>query len=361
MSKCPFADGACVRCSKASHPMFGGIFYVKNGGLSQFTGQGWAEAVAADPSLKWTNDSRCDTMRRCARGKPVIGSGAQYLALAGLAGKSRAATGPRLYVGSAFLPASDALAKRPESWPVVRAASGMHVHPMGYVPRMDKAGLMAQFGHKKFTLEEDLNNAWVVSRASGMTWIRHVQAAAPGWECTGFMPNVMTDVLYNDPRGTAANFEAYFADCKAAGIPCFVLFSPVSGEAVRVGLDRLLDQKVDGVWVPIWVARKTGAVGIAIDYPAMHYGGRQMAPATYRAVGHAVARRAKDAGLKFAWMLNGASTPDETQAAAQDIAANGIVPDMWVMSGFQDEFIRAVPENGYTLTGQAKPIVSGGF
>ena len=268
---------------------------------------------------------------------------------------------PRVYVGSAYRPAITDMATKPDEWKTVRANAGYHEHPVGWHPTYAMMGLgreiLSAYKNRYFTAEEDIGG---LSRGSGGThWAETVitegRKYGQSWQCVALTVNFHTDQLTADPAKAAEDLKEY---CKNAGglrIPYYLLFSPVSPEAVKVFDETGKPFENLPIWV--WVAQHAGAAGVAIDCPAPF-----LSNPRWRARATDIYRTTHQAHLKFIWIFNGGTDAGVTERAAQTIRGVGVRPDYWIVSHFHDREYPGTPEDkSNTVTSQARVLINGKY
>ena len=205
---------------------------------------------------------------------------------------------PRVYVGSAYQPATTDMATKPDEWKVVRANAGFHEHPVGWHSVFTSWNLgrqlLSAYQHRYFTAEEDIGG--LGKGGSGTHWAHTVieQGAKYGqtWQCVALTVNFHTDALLADPPKAARELKEYCQDADRLHVPYYLLFSPVSPEAVAVFDQQVKPYENQPVWV--WVAQHAGAAGVAIDCPAPF-----VANPRWRGRAVEIYRTTHQAGLKF--------------------------------------------------------------
>lgn len=277
------------------------------------------------------------------------------------------ATAPRVYLGSAWEPAMRDLLTKPEGWPTARAAAGYFLQPMGFKAlKNDAGGLLKQFDTKWFMGVETLGNA--KKGQSVLQNIGKATAFAPDMKCAGLALYVASKWLEDDGYDDAvATFKKWAAPVKALGIPVYLFFTPVTGQAAAAAWHKTLTTPKNGD--PLWIAfcKAAGADGVAVDYPS----GFWVAPDSavwnklgYRDVAVSIFKTTKAAGLRFAWALNGTTvTLKDIGTFARDLARRGVVPDAWWVDHFSPMAKTApgTPETAPTPSGIAAELIKGRF
>ena len=268
---------------------------------------------------------------------------------------------PRVYIGSAYRPAITDMATKPDEWKLVRANAGYHEHPVGWHPTYAMMGMgkeiLSAYKNRYFTAEEDIGG---LSRGSGGThWAETVitegRKYGQNWQCVALTVNFHTDQLTTDPAKAAEDLKEYCKNAAGLHIPYYLLFSPVSPEAVKVFDETGKFYENQPIWV--WVAQHAGAAGVAIDCPAPFVPNPR-----WRARATDIYRTTHQAKLKFIWMFNGGTDAAVTERAAQTLRGVGVRPDYWVVSHFHDKEYPGTPEDkGNTVTSQARVLINGKY
>lgn len=276
------------------------------------------------------------------------------------------AEAPRVYLGSAWGPAMRDLMTKPEEWPTARASAGYFLQPMGFKAlKHEVGGLLARFENRWFMGVESLGNA-----KKGQSVLQNLSKAtdlAPDLKCGGLALYVATKWLMDGYDDAVATFKKWAQPVQALGIPVYLFFTPVTGQAEAAAWHRVLTTPKQGQ--PLWIhfCKATGAAGVAIDYPS----GFWVAPDTavwnklgYRDVAMSIFQTAKAAGLRFVWALNGTTASlKDIHKFAKDLAARGIVPDYWWVDHFSPMAKTApgTPETQPTPSGIAAELIKGRY
>lgn len=274
------------------------------------------------------------------------------------------ATAPRVYLGSAWEPAMRDLLTKPGDWPTARASAGYFLQPMGFKALKNDAGaLLNKFDTKWFMGVETLGNA--KKGQSVLQNIGKATALAPDMKCAGLALYVASKWLEDGYDDAVATFKKWAGPVKALGIPVYLFFTPVTGQAVAAEWYKTLTTPKGGD--PLWIAfcKAAGADGVAVDYPS----GFWVAPDSavwnklgYRELAVSIFKTTKAAGLRFAWALNGTTvTLKDIGTFARDLARRGVVPDYWWVDHFSPMAKTApgTPETDTTPSGIAAELIKG--
>ena len=268
---------------------------------------------------------------------------------------------PRVYVGSAYQPAVTDMATKPDEWKFVREHAGFHEHPVGWHPTYTSWGLgqeiLSAYKNHYFTAEEDIGG--LAHGHGGTHWAETVIAEGrkygQQWHCVALVVNFHTPQMVDNPPQAAQDLKNYCEGADGLHIPYYLLFSPVSPEAVKIFDETNKPYENQPVWV--WVAQHAGAAGVAIDCPATFISNPR-----WRTRGVEICRTTQQAHLKFIWMFNGGTDTAVTERAAQTLRGLQVRPDYWIVSHFHDDKYPGTPEdkNG-TVTSQARVLIKGNY
>lgn len=274
---------------------------------------------------------------------------------------------PRVYLGSAWGPAMRDLMTKPDEWPTARASAGYFLQPMGFKAlKNEVGGLLERFDTRWFMGVESLGNA-----KKGQSVLQNIGRAmdlVPDLKCGGLALYVATKWLMTGYDDAVATFKKWARPVQDMGIPVYLFFTPVTGQAEAAAWHDVLTARKEGQQ-PLWIhfCKATGAAGVAIDYPS----GFWVAPDSaswnklgFRDVALSIFQTTKAAGLRFVWALNGTTVSlKDIHKFAKDLAARGVVPDYWWVDHFSPMAKTApgTPETQPTPSGIAAELIKGRY
>ncbi len=160
-------------------------------------------------------------------------------------------------------------------------------------------------------------------------------------------------LLLPPPQNT---YKALFDKMRSAGITeNYVFYAPPSPEGIQFA-DQLLNGRKGGLTHAMYCVRRSGAVGIALDYPAWAIPDLGL-PQCFRMLEQDY-RACRAAGLKFMLVLVGNENVAKTKAAMDWLGAKGIWPDSICVDNFGTDTHPGVPETGdNNLSAQTLAVV----